>query len=49
MLTWWITLIGFIIILGIVGGIFSYFFKVAVHSDDANTIDPLPKENNDFQ
>ncbi len=39
---WWVTAIGFIICLGIVGGTFIYFLRGTLHSEDATRIDPDP-------
>ncbi|MDR7077129.1 hypothetical protein J2Y03_002152 [Neobacillus niacini] len=41
---WWVTTIGFIICLGIVGGTFVYFLRGTLHSEDATRIDPVKKE-----
>lgn len=40
----WVTTVGFAICLGIVGGVFIYFLKRGLDSDDACRIDPAPKE-----
>ncbi|HLO10733.1 MAG TPA: hypothetical protein VK190_00605 [Pseudoneobacillus sp.] len=44
MAIWWITALGFLLCLGFIGGIFVYGLKGALHSEDSNYIDPLPKE-----
>ncbi|WP_267897312.1 hypothetical protein [Peribacillus saganii] len=36
----WTVTIGYVMILGMVGGFFSYFFRSAVAPEDATTIDP---------
>ncbi len=40
----WVTTVGFAICLGIVGGVFIYYLKTALDSEDAHRIDPAPKE-----
>ena len=44
----WITVIGFIICLGLVGGVFIYFLRGALPSDDSKRIDPIKTENDDY-
>jgi hypothetical protein len=44
MVIWWVTTIGFVLCLGMVGGIMVYGLKGALHSEDATYIDPLPKD-----
>lgn len=44
MAVWWITTFSLVLCLGFVGGIMVYGLKGALHSDDAKTVDPLPKE-----
>lgn len=45
MLTWSVTLIGFVIMLFTMGGIFIYYLSIALNNEDSTTIDPLPKQN----
>lgn len=45
MIIWTITLIGFLICLGIVLGIYVHVLQVTLDSDDATRIDPVPKDN----
>jgi hypothetical protein len=44
MAIWWITTFGFVLCLAFVGSILVYGLKGALHSDDSNRVDPLPKE-----
>ncbi|WP_174733658.1 hypothetical protein [Mesobacillus harenae] len=37
-----VTTLGFVICLGLVGGVFVYFVKSALNSEDSSRIDPLP-------
>jgi hypothetical protein len=41
---WWVTAIGFIICLGFVGGIFVYFLRETLNSEDSTRIDTEKKE-----
>jgi hypothetical protein len=41
---WWVTAIGFIICLGFVGGIFVYFLRETLNSEDSTRIDAVKKE-----
>jgi len=41
---WWVTSIGFIICLGFVGGIFVYFLRETLNSEDSTRIDSVKKE-----
>jgi hypothetical protein len=45
MAAWWITTIGFIICLGIVGGTMVYFLRGALNSEDSTRIDPNKTDN----
>lgn len=47
MATWWVILIGLVISLGLFGWVFTHFFSSAMNKEDANTIDPLPKDHHD--
>jgi hypothetical protein len=40
----WVTTVGFTICIGIVGGVFIYYLRKGLDSDDARRIDPAPKE-----
>lgn len=40
----WVTTIGFVIVIGIAGWIFSHFIQAALNKKDSYTIDPLPEE-----
>lgn len=42
---WWITAIGFIIVLGCIGGTFVHFLNTALDKDDSKRIDPIKKES----
>jgi hypothetical protein len=44
MLTWTVILIGFVIMLFIIGGVFIHFLRVALNTEDSTTIDKLPKD-----
>jgi hypothetical protein len=44
MAEWWVTSIGFIICLGLVGGIIVYFLRGTLNSEDSTRIDPVKKE-----
>ncbi|MDQ0155533.1 hypothetical protein [Robertmurraya andreesenii] len=44
MLVWSIILIGFMISLGIVVGIYVHVLQVALDTEDSTRIDPLPKK-----
>jgi hypothetical protein len=41
---WWVTAIGFIICLGIVGGTLVYFLRGTLNTEDSTRIDPVKKE-----
>ncbi|MFE8701409.1 hypothetical protein ACFYKX_12460 [Cytobacillus sp. FJAT-54145] len=43
----WITTVSFAVCLGLVGGVFVYYLKVALNSEDSNRIDPLPKDHSE--
>jgi hypothetical protein len=45
MAIWWTTAIGFIIVLGCIGGTFIHFLKTALDTDDAKRIDPIKQES----
>jgi hypothetical protein len=40
----WVTTVGLAICLGIVGGVFIYYLRTALDSEDAHRIDPAPKD-----
>ncbi|WP_462408750.1 hypothetical protein [Neobacillus sp. Marseille-QA0830] len=46
MALWWVTTIGFVICLGIVGGIMVHFLRTALDTEDSVRIDKLdsPKD-----
>jgi hypothetical protein len=44
----YVTLIGFIICLGLVGGVFIYFLRGALPSEDSKRIDPIKTEHDDL-
>jgi hypothetical protein len=41
---WWVTAIGFIICLGLVGGTLVYVLRETLNSEDSTRIDPVKKE-----
>ncbi|ULT57835.1 hypothetical protein L1999_04555 [Neobacillus drentensis] len=41
MAIWWITTIAFVLCLGIAGGIFIYFLRQGLDTDDPNRIDKI--------
>ncbi|WP_456276783.1 hypothetical protein [Bacillus sp. AK128] len=43
----WLTLIGLFVMLLLGIGVFLYVIRIGVHSEDAETIDPLPKDVDD--
>jgi hypothetical protein len=43
----WVTTIGFVICLGIVGGTLVYFLRGALHSEDSTRIDQVKSENDE--
>jgi hypothetical protein len=44
MLFLWIMTIGFILCLGLVGGMFVHYLRAAMHTHDSVTVDPMPEE-----
>ncbi|MEH7115417.1 hypothetical protein V7124_24115 [Neobacillus niacini] len=44
MAEWWVTTIGFVICLGLVGGTVFYFLRGVLHSEDSTRIDRDKKE-----
>jgi hypothetical protein len=41
---WWVTAIGFVICLGLVGGTMVYFLRGTLDSEDSTRIDPVKKD-----
>ncbi|MGD6843508.1 hypothetical protein ACQCVH_13430 [Bacillus infantis] len=47
MLLLWIITAGFILCLGLVGGMFVHYLRSAMHTHDSVTVDPAPEENSE--
>ena len=45
MALWWATAIGFIIVLGCLGGTFVHFLNTALDKDDAKRVDRIKEES----
>jgi len=45
MAIWWLFTIGFVICLGLVGGIFVHFLMEALDMEDATRVDPIDPNN----